>query len=183
MNGKTCTSPSAVIYFSQQNTTKQTGASRSDVYTDDILLTKLDFTELIVAQKKNYLYGTYKVSPSFSPSSTNCNEPTTHRHRHVMPTAHTKTPSQTQDLTRMGKDDLDKGSKKSKFGYPVLGLYKLRERFKVGKMREYGVGPPQLPDDQTRHRLFVPLFKLWIDLPCRSSIGQSLAFSLNYSDR
>jgi len=69
--------------------------------------------------------------------------PSPNRRRHVMLTTRPKTPGQVQDPTGVGNDDFDKGLKKSKFGYPVLGLYKLREPLKAGKMREYGVGPPQ----------------------------------------
>jgi len=60
-----------------------------------------------------------------------------------MLTTHPKTPGQVQDPSWVGNGDLDKGLKKSKFGYPVLGLYKLMELLKAGEMREYGVGPLQ----------------------------------------
>jgi hypothetical protein len=60
-----------------------------------------------------------------------------------MLTSHPKTPGQVQDPSGVGNDDFDNGLKKSEFGYPVLGLYKLREPLKAGKMREYGVSPPQ----------------------------------------
>jgi hypothetical protein len=60
-----------------------------------------------------------------------------------MLTSRPKTPGQVQDPTGAGNDDFDKGLKKSKFGYPVLGLYKLREPLKAEKMSEYGISPPQ----------------------------------------
>ena len=63
--------------------------------------------------------------------------------RHVVLTTHPKIPGQVQDPSGAGNDDFDKGLKDSKFGYLILGLYKLRERLKAGKMREYGFRPPQ----------------------------------------
>ena len=60
-----------------------------------------------------------------------------------MLTTHPTTPGQVQDPSGVSNDDFDKGLKESKFGYPVSGLYKLREPLKAGKMREYGVRPPQ----------------------------------------
>jgi hypothetical protein len=88
----------------------------------------------------------YVRRPSFSSLSStriaiNLHKP--NRRRHVMLTSHPKTPGQVQDPSGVGNDDFDNGLKKSEFGYPVLGLYKLREPLKAGKMREYGVSPPQ----------------------------------------
>ena len=60
-----------------------------------------------------------------------------------MLTSRPKTPGQVQDPTGVGNDDFDNGLKKSEFGYPVLGLYKLKEPLKADGMRSYGISPPQ----------------------------------------
>lgn len=48
------------------------------------------------------------------------------------------------DSSGVGNDDFDAGLKKSKYGYPVLALYKLPTPLDSSKMKEeYGVSPPQ----------------------------------------
>jgi len=62
---------------------------------------------------------------------------------HVIITSHAKTPGQVCDPSGVGNDDFDKGLKVSKFGYPVLGLYKLRTPLKPEAMKAYRVSAPQ----------------------------------------
>ena len=62
---------------------------------------------------------------------------------HVMVTGSPKEPGQVCDPSGIGNDDFDRGLKKSKFGYPVLGLYRLKEPLKSAAMKEFQVQPPQ----------------------------------------
>lgn len=47
------------------------------------------------------------------------------------------------DSSGVGNDDFDNGLKKSKYGYPVVGLYRLKTPLNSDAMKEYGVSPPQ----------------------------------------
>jgi len=47
------------------------------------------------------------------------------------------------DPNGIGNDDFDKGLKQSKFGYPVLGLYKLPKSLDSETLKKFGVQPPQ----------------------------------------
>ena len=61
-----------------------------------------------------------------------------------MVTSHPKTPGQVCDPNGIGNDDFDNGKKDSTFGYPVLGLYKLKTPLEKEAMKAvYGVTPPQ----------------------------------------
>lgn len=61
-----------------------------------------------------------------------------------MDTARPKRPGEVQDSSGIGNDDFDNGLKESKFGYPVLGLYKLEKPLKAVDMNSlYGISPPQ----------------------------------------
>lgn len=60
-----------------------------------------------------------------------------------MVTSRPKTPGQVKDPSGVGNDDFDAGLKKSKFGYPVLGLYRLKTPLKPAVMKEYEILPPQ----------------------------------------
>jgi len=60
-----------------------------------------------------------------------------------MVTSHPKTPGQVRDPNGIGNDDFDNGKKASKFGYPVLSLYKLKTPLKSEAMKAYGVSTPQ----------------------------------------
>jgi len=62
-----------------------------------------------------------------------------------MVTSKPKTPGQVCDPNGIGNDDFDNGKKESKFGYPVLGLYKLKTPLKAEEMRIYGISTPQGP--------------------------------------
>ena len=55
-----------------------------------------------------------------------------------------KQPGEVCDPTGVGNDDFDKGLKKSKFGYPVLGLRKLKEPLTRDMMKsKFGMVAPQ----------------------------------------
>jgi hypothetical protein len=60
-----------------------------------------------------------------------------------MLTGRPKTPGQVRDPSGVGNDDFDLGLKKSKFGYPVLGLHQLKRPLKIDAMKAYGISPPQ----------------------------------------
>lgn len=133
--------PAASSNSSSSSSTKKSKIER--VYTDAILPIKLEFTELIAARKKNHEYRTYKVRDTvqriwlYTTGATGAITCVTlllppfhefqltyitYRRRHVMLTAHPKTPGEVQDPTGVGNDDFDNGLKKSKFGYPVLAF-------------------------------------------------------------
>lgn len=64
--------------------------------------------------------------------------------RHVMTTTQPKRPGEVNDPSGFGNDDFDKGLKDSKFGYPVLGLYKLNPPIRSGDMKsKFDISPPQ----------------------------------------
>ena len=58
-----------------------------------------------------------------------------------MLTSRPQTPGQVQDPTGVGNDDFDDGLKKSEFGYPVLGLYKLKEPLKAARRETWTEEP------------------------------------------
>jgi hypothetical protein len=61
-----------------------------------------------------------------------------------MVTGKPKTPGQVRDPTGVGNDDFDNGLKQSKYGYPVLGLYKLKTPLTPPEMKSKGgITPPQ----------------------------------------
>jgi hypothetical protein len=60
-----------------------------------------------------------------------------------MTTSRPKTPGQVCDPSGCGNDDFDSGLKKSKFGYPVLGLYRLKTPLKPSAMKQFDISPPQ----------------------------------------
>lgn len=60
-----------------------------------------------------------------------------------MLTSRPKTPGQVRDPSGVGNDDFDLGLKKSKFGYPVLGLYRLKTPLKPEAMKGFGLSTPQ----------------------------------------
>jgi hypothetical protein len=62
---------------------------------------------------------------------------------HVIETTLPKTPGQVCDPSGIGNDDFDNGLKKSKYGYPVIGMYRLKTPLKPSAMEQYGVSPPQ----------------------------------------
>lgn len=60
-----------------------------------------------------------------------------------MVTSRPKIPGQVRDPSGVGNDDFDLGLKKAKFGYPVLGLYRLNDPLKPVAMKKLGIIPPQ----------------------------------------
>lgn len=61
-----------------------------------------------------------------------------------MTTTQPKRPGEVNDPSGFGNDDFDKGLKDSKFGYPVLGLYKLNPPIRSGDMKsKFDISPPQ----------------------------------------
>ena len=61
-----------------------------------------------------------------------------------MTTSTPKKPGELKDPSGYGNDDFDNGLKDSKFGYPVLGLYKLNPLIKADAMKSnFGISPPQ----------------------------------------
>jgi predicted transcriptional regulator len=133
------------------------------VDTDAILSIKPEFAQLIADRKKNYEYRRYKMRETLmriwlletAPASaityvrplvlSSIDMKGSHRRiRYVMETSKPKTPGQVQDSTGIGNDDFDKGLKESKYGYPVLGLYKLKEPLTTTVLKsEFGISPPQ----------------------------------------
>jgi hypothetical protein len=62
---------------------------------------------------------------------------------HVMVTTLPKVPGQVCDPSGVGNDDFHLGLKKSKYGYPVLGLYQLKTTLKPETMKKFGLSTPQ----------------------------------------
>ena len=72
-----------------------------------------------------------------------CDSPERDISSHVMVTSRPKIPGQVCDPSGVGNDDFDLGLKKSKFGYPVLGLYRLKDPLKPEAMKKLEIAPPQ----------------------------------------
>lgn len=60
-----------------------------------------------------------------------------------MTTAQPKVPGEVQDPTGIGNEDFDAGKKESKYGYPVLKLYRLQNPISIPDLRKYNLKPPQ----------------------------------------
>ena len=59
-------------------------------------------------------------------------------------TSRPKRPGEVRDSSGIGNDDFDQGLKQSKFGYPVLGLYKLKPSVTPTEMKDqYKIATPQ----------------------------------------
>jgi len=50
-------------------------------------------------------------------------------------------PGQVRDLSGVGNDDFDRGLKQSKFGYPELGLYRLKDPWKSATTKKFEISP------------------------------------------
>jgi len=62
----------------------------------------------------------------------------------VVVTGPPKRPGEVRDPSGVGNDDFDQGRKVSGFGYPVLGLYRLKTPLVLEVMKEkYGMSVPQ----------------------------------------
>ncbi|PWW72143.1 hypothetical protein C7212DRAFT_337716, partial [Tuber magnatum] len=112
-------------------------------YTDAILPIKPEFTKLIAEREKNHEYRRRRIRDTVTRIWLYTTAPTS-AISHVVVTSHPKTPGQVCDPSGLGNDDFDNGEKESKFGYPVLGLYKLKTPLEQKAMKQtYGVSPPQ----------------------------------------
>ena len=61
-----------------------------------------------------------------------------------MSTTEPKTPGQVKDSTGIGNDDFDAGKKVSKYGYPVIGLWKLKTPITIQMLKaDYKMTIPQ----------------------------------------
>ncbi|KAF9535307.1 hypothetical protein CPB83DRAFT_841546 [Crepidotus variabilis] len=118
-------------------------SSPDRVYTDAILAIRPEFVKLIASREKNHEYRAYKMRDTVeriwlyetAPGSSIA---------YIMETGKPKTPGQVNDSTGVGNDDFDKGLKKSKFGYPVKGLYKLKAPLKPDVLKaKFSISPPQ----------------------------------------
>ncbi|CUS15375.1 unnamed protein product, partial [Tuber aestivum] len=112
-------------------------------YANAILPIKPEFVELIAERKKNYEYRKYHLKDTVTRIWLYTTAPTS-AISHVIITGRAKTPGQVCDPSGVGNDDFDNGLKVSKFGYPVLGLYKLRTPLKPEAMKAYHVSVPQM---------------------------------------
>jgi hypothetical protein len=112
------------------------------VYTDAVLPIKQEFMDLIAAGKKNHEYRAYKMRETVERIWLYTTTPTC-AVTHVMVTSRPKIPGQVCDPSGVGNDDFDLGLKKSKFGYPVLGLYRLKDPLKPEAMKKLEIAPPQ----------------------------------------
>ena len=144
---------------SKSKSKSKSKSSPNRVYTDAVLVIRSEFVELIASREKNHEYRTYKLRDTLARiwlyesgpvSAITCVIPCDSReytHRtmpsYVMETGNPKTPGQVKDPSGVGNDDFDSGIKKSKYGYPVLGLYKLKTPLNANEMRKHGITPPQ----------------------------------------
>ncbi|KAG0641187.1 hypothetical protein HOY80DRAFT_902669 [Tuber brumale] len=111
--------------------------------TDVIFAIKPEFMELIAKREKNYEYRKYQLKDTVTRIWLYTTTPTS-AISYVMVTSGPKKPGEVRDSSGIGNDDFDNGKKVSKFGYPVLHLYKLRTPLKPEAMRKvYGVSTPQ----------------------------------------
>ena len=112
------------------------------VYTDVILAIKPKFAEAIRIQEKNHEYRKYEIKPTVTRFWLYEIEPI-NAIQYVVDVGPTKTPGQVQDPTGLGNEDFDNGLKKSKFGYPILGMYQLNEPLSGSCMKDLiGISPP-----------------------------------------
>ncbi|KAF9456609.1 hypothetical protein BDZ94DRAFT_1314998 [Collybia nuda] len=117
-------------------------AALDRVYTDAILAIKPEFTDLIMARRKNHEYRSYKMRETVVRIWLYTTAPKS-AITHVMVTALPKSPGEVCDSVGVGNDEFDNGLTTFKFGYPVLGLHSLEVPIKLDVMKKYGVLPPQ----------------------------------------
>lgn len=130
------------------------------VFTDVVLPIKTEFVQLISKREKNHEYRSYQMRPTVerlwfyetAPASAITYVPACTFNgllmkivsRHVMQTAKPKTPGQVCDPSGVGNDDFDAGLKKSKYGYPVLELWKLKTPVTAHMLKDkFGLSIPQ----------------------------------------
>ncbi|KAI0752911.1 hypothetical protein C8Q80DRAFT_484576 [Daedaleopsis nitida] len=113
------------------------------VLTDAILSIKPEFTQLIAKRKKNHEYRGYKLKESISRFWLYETAPTS-AITYVMITTTPKVPGEVNDPSGVGNDDFDKGLKKSKYGYPVTELYKLKKPLPTSELKtRFDIAVPQ----------------------------------------
>ncbi|KAJ3526908.1 hypothetical protein NM688_g8199 [Phlebia brevispora] len=126
---------------SSKSKSKQNVPGRA--YTDTILTIKPEFAGLIAKREKNHEFRKYELRETVKRLWLYETAPTS-AITYVMETSRPKVPGQVKDPSGIGNDDFDKGLKKSKFGYPVVALYKLKTPLKPEEMKErFGIAPLQ----------------------------------------
>ncbi|CAZ80393.1 unnamed protein product [Tuber melanosporum] len=126
---------------SSKSRSKKSSSDR--VYTDAIFAIKPHFINLIVKREKNHEYRKYELRDTVTRIWLYEVAPTS-AISHVMVTSRPKIPGEVCDSNGIGNDDFDNGMKDSKFGYPVLHLYKLKTPLRPEVMKKtYGVPTPQ----------------------------------------
>jgi len=108
--------------------------------TDIILAIKPEFVEAIRTQEKNHEYRKYEIKPTVTRFWLYETEPI-NAIRYVINVGPIKIPGQVQDPTGLGNDDFDKGLKKSKYAYPILGMQQLGKPLS-GLIMEKTIGIP-----------------------------------------
>ena len=110
--------------------------------TDIVLAIKPKFAEAIRTQEKNHEYQKYKIGSTVTRFWLYETEPV-NAIQYVISVGPAKTPGEVQDPTGLGNDDFDKGLKESKYGYPIFGMWQLKEPLPGSLMKELiGIHPP-----------------------------------------
>ncbi|KAH9856726.1 hypothetical protein C2E23DRAFT_453402 [Lenzites betulinus] len=127
----------------QKSKGKSKAVDEDRVMTDVLLSIKPEFTKLISQQKKNHEYRKYKLKDSVVRLWLYETAPTS-AITYVMETTTPRVPGEVNDPTGVGNDDFDKGLKQSKYGYPVTGLYKLKEPITTLELKSrFDIAVPQ----------------------------------------
>ncbi|KAI1790411.1 hypothetical protein LXA43DRAFT_1016985 [Ganoderma leucocontextum] len=110
---------------------------------DVLLCIKPEFTKLISERKKNHEYRKYKLKESVKHLWLYETAPTS-AITYVMSTTTPKVPGEVNDPTGIGNDDFDQGLKQSKYGYPVIELYRLKKPLTTSQLKErFEISTPQ----------------------------------------
>ncbi|TBU46666.1 hypothetical protein BD309DRAFT_857574 [Dichomitus squalens] len=98
--------------------------------------------QLIVEQKKNHEYRNYKLKETVKHIWLYETAPTS-AITYVMSTTDPKAPGEVQDPSGVGNDDFDQGLM-SKFGYPIIELWRLRTPITATQLKEhFGIASSQ----------------------------------------
>ncbi|PIL33787.1 hypothetical protein GSI_04412 [Ganoderma sinense ZZ0214-1] len=110
---------------------------------DVILCIKPEFTKLIAERRKNHEYRKYKLKDSVTHLWLYETAPTS-AITYVMTTTTPKVPGEVNDPTGVGNDDFDQGLKESKYGYPVVELFRLKTPLTTSQLKErFDIATPQ----------------------------------------
>jgi len=133
---------SQIILHIKNNITSQGNIPLyQSVYTDIVLAIKPEFAEAICT-KKDHKYQKYKIEPTVTRFWLYKTEPV-NAIQYVISIGSTKTPGQVQDSSGLENDNFDKGLKESKYGYPIYGMWQLKEPLPGPLMKELiGISPP-----------------------------------------